>query len=146
MARIRVAVTIDAPRADVWSHIADIEGHVVWMRDAESIRFKSLRRTGRGTMFECRTRVGPFRTIDVMEVTKWRPPRVLGVRHTGLVTGTGAFRLRSRGRQRTKVIWEERLRFPWRFGGPLGAAVASPVLRRLWRGNLEALKHHIEQT
>jgi hypothetical protein len=43
------------------------------------------------------------------------------------------------------VVWEEDLRFPWPLGGPLTAALAAPVLRRMWRKNLDALKRQIER-
>jgi hypothetical protein len=80
--------------------------------DARAIRFTSERRSGVGTTFECKTRIGPFRTIDVMEVTEWRRGRSLGVRHTGLVSGTGRFVLRRGRLGRTRISWDERLRFP----------------------------------
>lgn len=67
------------------------------------------------------------------------------VRHTGVVTGVGVFRLRIRGRRSTRLVWEEDLRFPWPLGGPLTAALAAPVLRRMWRKNLDALKRQIER-
>ena len=139
MPRIRVRTTVDAPRAAVWARLADIADHVHWMADAESIRFVGERRSGVGTTFECETRVGPLRTVDVMEVTEWREGRSLGVRHAGLVTGAGRFVLR-RGRPgRTRVTWDERLRFPWWLGGPVAGLVAGPVLRHVWRGNLRRL-------
>ena len=48
----------------------------------------------------------------------------MGVRHTGMVTGTGRFTLTpiDLGR-RTRFSWDEALRFPWWLGGPLGALV-----------------------
>ena len=139
MPRIRVQATVDAPPRAVWRRLADISDHVSWMADAASIRFRSEQRTGVGTTFECETRVGPLRTLDVMEVTEWRTRRSLGVRHTGLVTGTGRFVLRRRGRRRTRLAWDETLRFPWWLGGALGGLVATPVLRLIWRGNLRRL-------
>lgn len=136
MPRIRVQTTIDAPPRAVWGRLADIADHVSWMADAAAIRFLGERRSGVGTTFECETRVGPLRTRDVMEVTEWRERRSMGVRHRGLITGTGRFRLRRARRGRTRLTWDEDLRFPWWLGGPLGATVASPVLRAVWRGNL----------
>ena len=44
----------------------------------------------------------------------------------------------------TRVRWEERLRFPWWFGGAVGATVAAPVLRAVWRKNLVNLKAKVE--
>jgi carbon monoxide dehydrogenase subunit G len=131
-----VQTTIDAPPRAVWRRLADIADHVSWMADAASIRFTGDQRKGVGTTFECETRVGPLRTRDVMEVTEWRERRAMGVRHDGLVTGTGRFLLRRRRRGRTRLVWDEQLRFPWWMGGAFGGLVASPVLRAVWRGNL----------
>jgi hypothetical protein len=134
--RVRVQTTVDAPPRAVWRRLADIADHVSWMADAASIRFTGEQRSGVGTTFECETRVGPLRTVDVMEVTEWRERRSMGVRHRGLVTGTGRFVLRRRGRHRTRLIWDETLRFPWWLGGAIGGLVGGPVLKLVWRGNL----------
>jgi carbon monoxide dehydrogenase subunit G len=136
VSRIKIHTTIDAPPATVWARLADIADHVSWMADAAAIRFTGDRRSGVGTRFECDTRVGPLRTTDVMEVTEWRERRAMGVRHDGLVTGTGRFLLRRARRGRTRLTWDEDLRFPWWLGGPVGAIAAAPVLRAVWRGNL----------
>jgi hypothetical protein len=113
------------------------------MADAEAIRFTSDHREGVGTSFECDTRVGPFRLTDTMEIVDWRPERVMGVRHTGVVSGAGSFRLKLRPGG-TLFMWEERLVFPRWLGGPVGRAVATPFLRRLWLGNLRRLKARVE--
>jgi len=148
MSRIRVAVSIDAPRRRIWDDVRDIASHVDWMHDAVAIRFTSPKTSGVGTAFDCDTKVGPFRLTDRMEVTEWKPRRVMGIRHVGVVTGTGRFTLRRRGRggQRTRFTWEERLVFPWWMGGPVGAAVGGQVLRLVWRRNLRALKRRIESS
>ena len=144
MARIRVHTDIDAPRRRVWRHLRDIPSHVEWMADAEAIRFVTERREGVGTVFLCDTKVGPIRLVDRMEITEWREGRVLGVRHAGVVTGEGRFSVRRRGRRRTRFTWEESLRFPWWLGGPLGAAVGSRVLRRIWKRNLVRFRRRVE--
>ena len=46
------------------------------------------RRSGVGTRFECDTKIGPITLTDVMEITEWKPGKAMGVRHTGLITGT----------------------------------------------------------
>jgi hypothetical protein len=69
----------------------------------------------------------------------------MGITHVGLVTGTGRFTLRRSARGGgTRFTWSEQLRFPWWMGGPVGAAVAAPVLRRMWRKNLANLKRRVE--
>lgn len=144
MARIRVSRVIDAAPTEVWRSLEDISSHVTWMADAEEIRFLTSRQAGPGTRFECDTRVGPFRLTDVMEITRWRPGRAMGVRHVGAVTGVGRFTLKRARGGRTRLRWQERLLFPWWLGGPVGAAVGSEVLRLLWRGNLRRFAGRVE--
>ncbi len=145
MGRIRVATTIDAPPARVWDDIKDIASHVEWMEDAVAIRFTSRHRSGVGTAFDCDTKVGPIRLTDRMEITEWKPRRVMGIRHVGLVTGTGRFTLRRRRGGRTSFRWEERLVFPWWMGGPIGAEVGGVVLRLVWKRNLRNLKRRFAE-
>ena len=137
--------------------MSNLASHVEWMHDAVAIEFVGDREQGVGTTFDCDTKVGPFRLTDRMEITSWKPSREMGVRHRGLVTGTGRFTLTAVGepdedgrrrprrrsrrrRERTRFVWTERLRFPWYMGGPLGALVARPVLRRIWKKNLKNLR------
>jgi hypothetical protein len=114
------------------------------MEDAVEIRFTSDRHAGVGTTFDCDTKVGPFRLTDQMEVTEWRAGRAIGIRHTGLVTGTGRFTLARRRHGRTRFTWDERLTFPRKLGGWPGSVAGGLVLRQLWRRNLRNLKHRIE--
>ena len=144
MSRIRVSAVVDAPPRKLWRHVRDVASHPAWMDDAVAIRFTSPQRTGVGTTFDCDTRVGPFSLTDRMEVTEWSEGRAMGIRHVGLVTGGGRFTLRRARGGRTRFTWTEQLSFPWWMGGPLGAAVAAPVLRRVWRGNLANLKRLVE--
>ncbi len=144
MSTVTVLVVINAPLEQVWAAAADLGSHAEWMADAESIRFLTARRRGLGTRMEVATRVGPFRTKDVMEVTEWEDRSRIGVRHTGLVTGQGAFELEALDPATTKFTWQERLSFPWYLGGPLTARIASPVLAAIWRRNLRGLKQKLE--
>lgn len=136
---------INAPVSFVWADVEDISSHVEWMLDADSIRFLTSERAGVGTRFECDTVVGPLKLTDVMEITEWREREVMGVRHQGLIGGTGVFELRASG-QATVFSWVEQLSFPWYFGGSVGAAAARPVLHQIWKGNLRRLKDRIEQS
>ncbi len=144
--KLRVETTIPCSPGAVWAHLEDIASHVDWMADAVSIDFLTTAHQGAGTRFACRTRVGPLSTTDIMEITEWSPPRVMGVRHSGAVSGEGCFKLAAAGPagESTTMVWTESLRFPWWLGGPLGARLAHPVLRRIWRGNLARLKNRVE--
>jgi hypothetical protein len=132
---IRVSTTIDAPPPVVWEDVRDLGSHVEWMADAEAIRFTSERRSGVGTTFDCDTKVGPFHLVDAMEVTEWVEGEAIGVRHVGLVTGTGRFTLAPSGAA-TRFTWEESLTIPWWLGGPAAAI----VLRLVWLRNLRKLR------
>jgi hypothetical protein len=156
MSRIRVAVTIEAPPEQVWAAIEDVTTHTRWMGDAERITFRGTRTHGVGTRFDCLTRIGPFAVVDEMAITAWEPRRRMGVVHEGLVTGSGTLRLRGRGRRsrsrrgeprrhpRTRIVWRERLRFPWFMGGPFGAWAAAPIMVLLWRHSLRRLRWLVE--
>jgi hypothetical protein len=137
---VEVAILIAASPERVWDVVEPIERHVEWMADAISITFTSEQHRGVGTTFDCLTRIGPFRTNDRMVVTEWDPPHAMGIEHRGLFTGTGRFVLRAEGQDRTRFMWSEQVRFPWWLGGPVGAAGAEPVLRRVWLGNLRRLE------
>jgi hypothetical protein len=135
---------IDASPRRVWAAVDDIGSHVDWMADAHAIRFREGPRRGVGTTFECDTRVGPLRLTDIMEITSWKPRRRMGVRHRGVVTGSGEFTLRRARGGRTRFTWSERLWFPWWLGGPVGATVGRLLLHLVWQRNLHNLKRLIE--
>ena len=141
MPRIRVSTLIDASPERVWEDVRDLGSHVAWMADAEAILFTSEQTSGVGTTFDCKTRVGPFRTTDRMEVTEWDEGRAIGVRHVGLVTGRGRFTLEPDARG-TRFTWDEQLDIPWWLGGSL----AAPVLRLVWRRNLTRLRSRFQSS
>jgi hypothetical protein len=146
MGTIRVSTVIDRDPAEVWETVGRIERHVDWMLDAESISFTSTARSGTGTTFDCATKVGPFRLVDKMEITEWEPAAVMGVRHVGVVTGSGRFTLEAVDGGRTRFTWDETLRFPWWMGGPVGAVVGDRLMKIVWRRNLARLKGQLEST
>jgi hypothetical protein len=141
---VRVCTTIAAPLDMVWRAVEHIERHTEWMKDAESIEFESEQRAGVGTAFVCVTRVGPLHTTDHFVVTRWEPPTLMAIDHRGAVKGDADFTLRALAPDRTEFCWEERLRFPWWFGGVVGEQLGKPVLAHIWRGNVERLRHSIE--
>lgn len=143
---VRVSVEIDAPPSQVWEVVEPVERHVDWMHDAVAIRFTGDQTRGVGTAFLCDTKIGPIKLVDRMEITEWVPCEVMGVRHTGIVTGSGRFTLDAidLGR-RTRFTWAETLTFPWWMGGRLGAALGGTlVLGPIWRRNLRALRRLVE--
>jgi len=119
----------------VWEELRHIDRHVNWMLDAQEIVFDSPQREGVGTSFRCTTKVGPITLLDAMTITTWIDTAIMGVEHRGVVGGRGVFTLSPRGTG-TLLSWRENLLFPWWMGGPLGALVAAPILRSIWKRNL----------
>ncbi len=144
MARIQVSIDINATPERVWEVVEPVERHVDWMADAVAIRFVGQQTRGLGTAFLCDTKVGPLRLTDRMEITEWEPAKVMGVRHVGIVTGTGKFTITPQGTT-TRFEWIEDLIFPWWMGGPLAGIVGGQVvMRAIWRRNLRELKKIVE--
>ena len=129
----------------MWDIVEPIERHIDWMADAVAIRFQTEQTRGTGTTFFCDTKVGPIKLVDVMTITAWEPGKVMGVTHTGVVTGTGEFTLEAIDASNTRFTWTEKLIFPWWLGGPLGAFVGGQiVMKAIWRRNLRKLKKLVE--
>ena len=143
--RIHLCTVINCTPEETWASVEDISTHIEWMADAESITFTSDQRSGVGTQFECLTKVGPLKTVDVMTVTAWGPPTRMGIEHRGMVTGSGDFMISSDGRGRTIFCWDEVLHFPWWMGGVIGEYFGRPLLKHVWRANLRRLKERAER-
>ena len=148
MGRLRVSEEIDASPERVWRIVEPIENHVDWMMDARSITFESEQHRGTGTRFVCETKIGPITLHDRMEITDWSPEHRMGVRHSGVVTGTGQFELTPIDLdRRTRFTWTEELHFPWYLGGRLGERLGGQwVLASIWRRNLRTLARLVEQS
>jgi carbon monoxide dehydrogenase subunit G len=144
MARVRIAVDIEAPLDEVWRAAADLASHAEWMADAESIEFLTPQRYGVGTEMKVATAVGPLRTNDLMTVTEWVDHRSIGVEHSGIVKGRGRFEL-SPVAGATRFSWTEDLTFPLYLGGPVTAVFSKPVLAWVWKRNLAGLKRRVER-
>ncbi|MCB0974025.1 MAG: SRPBCC family protein [Actinobacteria bacterium] len=144
MIHLTVCTEIDRPIDIVWRHLADIERHIEWMGDAESITFVTDQRSGVGTEFDCLTRLGPLHTMDRMKITAWSPNETMEVDHRGLVRGVGRFQLKKLGTDSTQFCWIEQLVFPLYFGGRLGEYAARPIMTPIWRASLRRFRQLVE--
>jgi hypothetical protein len=147
MSDVTVSIDLDATPVEVWAIVEPIEDHTDWMADAVAIRFETEQTRGVGTKFLCDTKVGPIKLVDHMEITGWTPATAsqdgaMGVKHTGIVTGSGIFTLEPlAGGKRTKFTWTEDLDFPWYLGGRLGEIIGGKlVLSFIWKRNLRTLQ------
>jgi len=142
--KIQLSIEIGAPRQTVWNTVKDVRTHIRWMADAKKIHLTSPQPIGIGTTFDCETRIGPLRTTDRMSITEWEEARVMGIRHSGIITGQGRFLLTDNINGGTKFTWEEELHFPWWAGGFPAAGLARVLLLRIWRKNLQELARIVE--
>ena len=147
MSDVTVSIDLKATPVEVWAIVEPIENHTDWMADAVAIRFETEQTRGVGTKFLCDTKVGPIKLVDHMEITEWTPATAnqdgaMGVKHTGIVTGSGIFTLEPlAGGKRTKFTWTEDLDFPWYLGGRLGEIIGGKlVLGFIWKRNLRTLQ------
>ena len=142
-----MSIELAASPARVWEIVEPVERHVDWMADAVAIRFTNSQTRGVGTTFDCDTKVGPIKLTDRMEITEWVPEKSMGVKHVGIVTGTGVFTIEPLGNgQYTKFTWSEELTFPWWLGGPIGEVVGGNiVMKAIWRRNLKKLQALVEK-
>ena len=147
MSRITVSIELAASPARVWEIVEPVERHVDWMADAVAIRFTNSQTRGVGTAFDCDTKVGPIKLTDHMEITEWVPEKSMGVKHVGIVTGTGVFTIEPLGNgQYSKFTWSEELTFPWWLGGPIGEVIGGNiVMKAIWRRNLKKLQALVEK-
>ncbi len=134
-----VSIEIDAPIDTVWADLANLDSHVDWMADADSLTYRGDQKTGVGTVIEVLTKVGPLKTVDVLTFTVWDAPHTMIAIHSGVVKGEGIFTLTDLGNDRTRFTWAEKLDMPWYFGGSLFRPISEPVLRQIWKRNLQRL-------
>jgi len=142
---MKVSVSLDTPFEPntVWDELEQLEQHITWMAEAETLTFLGGQRRGVGTEVVVVTKVGPFRTRDHLRFTRWSVPAVMAAEHHGLFVGAGRFTLDPIEPNATRLTLTEQIQFPWYLGAGLGALVARPILRRIWAGNLQRLSDRL---
>ena len=109
---IAMSLSIDAPIEKVWESLANWESQGTWMVQT-TVQVTSEIREGVGTKIAAFTGIGKFGVMDHMEVTKWEPPYICDVLHTGkIIKGTGRFQLSAIDSKRTRFDWSEEILAP----------------------------------
>jgi uncharacterized protein YndB with AHSA1/START domain len=109
---IAMNLVIDAPIEKVWASLADWESQGDWMLQT-TVDVTSEIREGVGTTIAAFTGIGKIGVMDHMQVTKWEPPFICDVVHTGtIIKGTGRFQLTSIGAGKTRFDWSEEILAP----------------------------------
>jgi len=130
------SATIDV----VWDVLTKWEEQPRWMLDAKEVHVTSEHREGVGVELRCPTNLLGFTVQDTMRVTRWEPPHMLEVVHTGrIITGIGAFELSERDGG-TRIGWWEEVDPPLGALGEFGANLfVAPIVRRIFRRSLRNL-------
>jgi len=109
---IAMSLVIDAPIEKVWASLADWESQGDWMLQT-TVEVTSEIREGIGTKIAAFTGIGKVGVMDHMQVTKWEPPFICDVLHTGkIIKGTGRFQLSSIDSETTRFDWSEEILAP----------------------------------
>jgi hypothetical protein len=125
-------IDVDAPPERVWAVLTDWEAQGKWMlaTDVRTVGDSAQRLHGRlaartGLPLPGGRHIG---ILDTMIVTKWEPPRLVEVQHTGrLIRGPGIFEIEPRGEHAT-FVWTERLWLPYGLLGQAGFVLAKPFV------------------
>jgi len=112
---LRISINLPCSQERAWAAIADWESQGNWMLQTK-VWVTSQIREGVGTSISAFT--GPLNKfypkfsllglLDTMVVTKWQPPEICDVVHTGkILKGTGSFVLSPINSTATKFDWSE---------------------------------------
>ena len=107
-----MSLVIDAPIDVVWASLADWESQGDWMLQT-TVEVTSEIREGVGTTIAAFTGMGKIGIMDHMQVTRWEPPFICDVLHTGtIIKGTGRFQLAAIDSRTTRFDWSEEILAP----------------------------------
>ena len=125
-------IDVDATPEQVWAALTDWTRQGEWMlaTDVETVGGPAQGLHGRlaartGLPLPGGRHVG---LLDTMIITKWEPPRLVEVQHTGrIIRGPGIFEIEPRGEHAT-FVWTERLWLPYGLLGQAGWFLAKPFV------------------
>ena len=112
---LRITINLPCSQERAWAAIADWESQGNWMLQTK-VWVTSQIRDGAGTSISAFTgplykfypKFSSLGLLDTMVVTKWQPPEICDVVHTGKVLkGTGSFALSPINSTSTKFNWSE---------------------------------------
>src|SRR4051812_33244439 len=135
MAELTESVDVETAADRAWAVLVDWPGQGRWMlgTDVAPVDGDGQGLGGRlAATSGVRGRGRRRGVLDTMEITRWEPPRLVEVRHTGrVIRGSGLFQVRPRG-ARSTLVWTEYFDLPL---GPIGR-LGWPLVRPLVRAGL----------
>jgi hypothetical protein len=134
-------IDVDAPPERVWAALTDWARQGDWMllTDVWTVGDPAQRLHGRlaaktGLPMPWGYRLG---VLDTMIITKWDPPRLVEVQHTGrFIRGPGTFEVLPRGEHATVVVTETWY-LPYGYLGVAGWFLARPFVEWGLRRSLQ---------
>ncbi len=136
-------VVVEAPIAETWAVVADIERQPEWMHEMKRVSITTPGAVGVGTRGEATVRIFGIGTEDPVEITEFRPPTRFAIRHEGTFTGGGLITLEPGADGTTTIVrWTETLIPP--ILPELGAIVQAPILRSIFQADLHRLRRLVE--
>lgn len=127
----------------VWPYLVDWERLGLWMREARDFRVIGTQREGVGVEAETTVRIAGITTRDRVRVSRWEPPWILELQHSGWVQGTGYMEL-ARAEGGSDLFWREELTPPWGILGQVGMRIVAPLMHRVFRRDLRLLRGLVE--
>lgn len=125
-AELRVSVLVACSPDRAWQAVTDWNRQDEWMI-ATKVRTVGNRGSGVGARLRAVTGVAGLGVVDTMEITRWDPPRLCEVRHTGrILRGAGTFEVEP-APGGARVSWSETLELPGGRWGALGWPAARPL-------------------
>ncbi len=142
-------IDVDAPPEKVWALLTDWERQGDWMlaTDVRTVDGPAQRLHGRlaartGLPLPGGRRIG---VLDTMIITRWEPPRLVEVQHTGrIVRGPGTFEVLPRGEHSTVVVTETWY-LPYGYLGVAGWFLSRPAVVWGLRRSLQRLAELAER-
>ena len=128
MPRIELSVPVAAPTLRVWQGLTSWSQQGEWMLGTR-VWVASGSGTSVGDELAAFTGIWRLGFLDTMTITKWDPPHVCEVLHTGrVVRGGGSFEVRAL-ETGSELVWVEDLDLPWGPVGRLGYALMAPSFK-----------------
>jgi hypothetical protein len=134
---VALDVVIDATPEAVFEAITDWPAQGEWMLGTR-VEVRSGDGRSVGSQIAAWTGAGPVGFWDTMVITRWEPPTLVEVLHTGaVVRGTGLMEILPVGADRVRFVWSEDLDLPLGWLGQVGWPIARPAFLAGVRASLQ---------
>ena len=139
--KISAKIVIDGTQESVFSAVTN------WTSQRNWIFATKVKSVGDGShkiggKLEAFTGIGSIGFLDTMTITKWDPPTLCEVTHTGKVLkGAGLFEVVI-DNNKTYFIWTEYAKIPFGIIGKIGWYIIYPIMKLLLKISLRRFKRY----